>query len=76
MPGSWIDDQSWAAVEQTFNPDGAIFKYWRQLRSDGVYLGLPVTPEIDTPEGVQQAFSSGRVIGWTAEGGAYLADDP
>jgi len=34
-----------------------------------------VSPEIDTDVGVQQAFSSGGVIGWDPESGAYLASD-
>lgn len=75
MAGSWIDDRAWAATGQDFNPDSAIYKFWRQLRADGESVGLPVTPEIDTPVGVQQAFSSGLVIGWTPGEGAYLADD-
>ncbi len=76
MAGSWIDDRLWAAAGQDFNPDSAIYKFWRQMRADGTALGLPMTPEIDTPVGVQQGFSSGQVVVWTAETGAMLADDP
>jgi uncharacterized protein with LGFP repeats len=76
MAGSWIDDRLWAAAGQDFNPDSAIYKQWRQLRSEGVALGVPITPEIDTPVGVQQGFSGGYVIVWTAESGATLANDP
>lgn len=75
MAGSWIDDQVWATTGQPCNTEGAVYKFWRQLREDGVYLGLPVTPEIETPVGVQQGFSSGRVIVWSAQDGASLADD-
>jgi hypothetical protein len=76
MAGSWIDDQAWAAtLDVPFNPDSAIYKLWRKLRSEGTYTGLPVTPEIQTPVGVQQAFSSGMVLGWSAEQGSYVASD-
>ena len=74
MPGSYIDHEVWAVSNIDFNPDGAIYKYWRELRSNGQYLGIPVTPEIETPVGVQQAFSSGMVIGWSPDEGAYLVD--
>ena len=76
MSGSWIDDRVWAASGQPLNTDAAIYQYWRQLRAEGIYLGLPVTPEIETPVGVQQGFSSGRVIVWSAQDGVSLADDP
>lgn len=75
MAGSWIDDQVWAVAGIPYNGDSAIAKFWRQLRADGVYLGLPVTPEIDTPIGKQQGFSSGRVVNWNETDGASLADD-
>jgi uncharacterized protein with LGFP repeats len=75
MSGSWIDDQVWAASGQPCNTESAIYKYWRELRTEGVYLGLPVTPEIETPVGTQQGFSAGRVIVWNAADGASLADD-
>lgn len=76
MSASWIDDQAWNATGIPYNPDSAIAKFWRHLRADGVYVGLPVTPEIETPVGVQMAFSSGRVINWNPDDGASLADDP
>lgn len=76
MAGSWIDDQAWAATGITYNPDSAVGRYWRQLRSEGRAIGLPVTPEIETPIGIQQAFSSGEVILWNAADGASLASDP
>jgi hypothetical protein len=77
MAGSWIDDQAWAATDAagSFNPDGAIYKLWRKLRAEGTYIGLPVTGEIQTPVGVQQAFSSGMVLGWSEEQGSYVASD-
>lgn len=76
--GSYIDDRLWATVigESQFNPDGAIYKYWRSLRQadPAQYLGVPVTPEIQTEVGVQQGFSSGAVISWNADTGAELAN--
>jgi uncharacterized protein with LGFP repeats len=75
MAGSWIDDRLWAVEGAEFNPDGAIYKLWRKLRSEGTYLGIPLTPEIETPVGVQQGFSSGMVLGWSTEQGAYVASD-
>ena len=76
MSGSWIDDQAWGATDIPWNPDSAIGKLWRQLRSEGKLIGLPVTGEIETPVGIQQAFSSGVVLGWNADDGAYIASDP
>lgn len=76
MAGSWIDDQVWSAASIPWNPDSAIGKLWRQLRSEGKPIGLPVTGEIETPVGVQQGFSSGIVLGWNADDGAYVASDP
>jgi len=76
MAGSWIDDRLWAVAGQDFNPDSAIYKFWREQRAGGANLGLPVTPEIETPVGVQQGFSSGLVVVWNADNGASLASDP
>ena len=76
MAGSWIDDRLWAVAGQEFNPDSAIYKFWRLMRTNGTPLGVPLTPEIDTPVGVQQGFSSGQVVVWTAESGPALADEP
>ena len=75
MSNSWIDDRLFAVTGQPYNGDSAIAKFWRQLREDGVYLGLPVTPEIETPVGTQQGFSSGRVVNYTPDEGCTLADD-
>jgi uncharacterized protein with LGFP repeats len=74
---SYIDDRIWAVQigEGLFNPDGAIYKYWRSLRDEAdppQYLGVPVTPEIETEVGVQQAFASGAVITWNPDTGASL----
>lgn len=74
MPGSWLDDRIWsAATMNDFNPDSAIYKFWRELRNSGIYLGAPVTPEITTPVGTQQGFASGAVINWSPDEGATLA---
>jgi hypothetical protein len=78
MVGSYIDDVLWGTVigPGHFNPDGGVYKYWRQLRSADPpqYLGVPVTPEIETEVGVQQGFSSGCVLGWDPVNGAYIAN--
>jgi hypothetical protein len=78
MTGSYIDDVLWATVigPDHFNPDGAIYKYWRGLRQADPpqYLGVPVTLEIETEVGVQQGFSSGAIISWSPETGAELAN--
>lgn len=77
MPGSWIDHELWRAAraDLVLYPDAAIYRFWREQRGQGNYLGVPVTPEIQTGVGIQQAFSSGAVINWSAEGGASLAHD-
>ena len=76
MAGSWIDDHLWRAVANIpLNPQAAIYQFWRAQRAQGVYLGAPLTPEIETPVGVQQVFSSGAVIVWSADGGARFAHD-
>ena len=76
MAGSYIDEAVWQAAQPTpFNPEAAIYQYWCELRRSGQYLGAPVTPEIETPAGVQQGFASGAVIGWNPDDGAYLASD-
>ena len=79
MTGSYIDDRLWHAIlpDLVLNPDAGIYRYWRSLRmaDPPQYLGCPVTPEIETEVGVQQGFSSGAVINWSAETGAELAND-
>lgn len=79
MAGSQIDDQLWGTIigPGHFNPDSAIYKYWRSLKSADPpqYLGVPVTPETQTEVGVQMAFASGAVISWSPETGAELAND-
>jgi hypothetical protein len=75
MAGSWIDDQAWGVTGIPCNTDSGIYKLWRQLRSEGKPIGLPMTSEIPTPVGVQQAFSSGIVLGWSEDEGAYVASD-
>jgi uncharacterized protein with LGFP repeats len=76
--GSYIDDVLWKAVipDLSFNPDAAIYKFWRELRNDPstVNPGLPVTPEIETEVGIQQGFSGGVVLGWNETDGAYIAN--
>jgi len=79
MPvGSMIDDQLWATVigPGHFNYESGIYKYFRSLRQADPpqYLGVPVTLEVETEVGVQQAFSSGAVINWSPDTGAELAN--
>lgn len=79
MPGSYIDEQLWATVigPGHFNYESGIYKYWRALKSADPpqYLGVPVTPEIETSIGIQQAFASGATINWSPETGAELANE-
>lgn len=72
MAGSWIDHVLWSThlPDLTLNPDAGIYRFWREQRRQGIYLGVPVTPEVQTPVGVQQGFSSGAVINWGADGGS------
>jgi len=76
--GSYIDDRIWVAIlpDLAFNPDAAIYKFWRELRNDPATPnpGPPITPEVETPVGIQQGFSSGIVIGWNPDEGAYIAN--
>ncbi len=78
MTGSYIDQELWTSVieDLSFNPEAAIYRYWRALKSADPpqYIGVPVTPEIETEVGVQQGFSSGAVISWSSETGAELAN--
>jgi len=79
MAGSYIDHALWGTVigPDQFNPDSAIYKYWRSLKQADPpqYLGVPVTPEIPTPVGIQQGFASGATINWSPETGAELANE-
>ena len=76
--GSYIDHVLWTAVipDLPYNPDAAIPRYWRALRQADPpqYIGCPITPEIETEVGVQQGFSSGAVVSWSADTGAELAN--
>lgn len=76
--GSYIDDRVWKAIvpDLPFNDQAAIYLFWRELRNDPAMPnpGPPITPEIETEVGVQQAFSSGIVIGWNETDGAYIAN--
>ena len=76
--GSEIDDQIWHSIvpDLVLNTDSAIYKFWRQMRNDPSHPnpGPPIGPETQMSNGVQQAFSSGLVIGWNETDGAYLAD--
>jgi len=73
---SMIDHLIWQSVlgaDTPFNPDAAIYKLWRAYRDDDHFLGPPITTEQAVGEGrVQQAFSSGAVIEWSADEGARL----
>jgi hypothetical protein len=77
-PGSYIDHLLWVAIvpDLEFNPDAAIYKFWRELRNDPATMnpGLPCTKETETEAGVQQGFSGGIVLGWNETDGAYIAN--
>jgi hypothetical protein len=79
VTGSYIDHALWGTVigPDQFNPESGIYRYWRSLKQADPpqYLGVPVTAEIDTPVGVQQAFASGAVINWSPDTGAELANE-
>ena len=78
MSGSYIDHLVWTSVlpDLPFNPETAVYKYWRSLKAADPpqYIGVPITPEIETPVGIQQGFSSGAVINWSPDTGAELAN--
>jgi uncharacterized protein with LGFP repeats len=71
-----IDHEIFRSVlgpDAPFNDQGAIYKFWRECRDQEQYLGAPITNEIEVGPGVvQQAFTSGAVIEWSAENGARL----
>jgi uncharacterized protein with LGFP repeats len=56
-----------------FNPEAAIPQLWVEHKNNGLYLGAPITGEMPRDGGgVEQAFTSGAVIAWTPDGGAWL----
>lgn len=66
---------AWGSVQQglIFNTDTAIAKYWSDLKSQGQYIGVPISGEVDTGDGgVEMAFSSGAVIRWHPDEGPSL----
>ena len=72
-----IDHEVWGSYWK--GTESGIYRYWRSLKSADPpqYLGPPITFEIEVAEGVvQQAFASGAVIQWSADGGAELCNDP
>jgi len=68
---------AWDAVVSglVFNPETAMAQKWLELKSQGTFIGVPVSDEIDDPDtgGKQMAFSSGAVIKWDASSGASVA---
>ena len=63
-----VEAQAWSAVlpELDFNPGAAIVRKWRDLRTQGRPVGVPVTPEMSIEDGhVAQGFSSGYILIWT-----------
>lgn len=77
MSGSMLDHLVWGTYWT--DTENGIYRYWRALRAADPpeYLGPPISDEVEVSEGVwQQAFASGAVIQWSAEGGAELAADP
>jgi hypothetical protein len=73
---SQIDHLIWQSVlgaDVQLNPDAAIYKFWRACRDQEQFLGAPITREVDLGDGrIQQAFASGAVVQWSADGGATL----
>lgn len=66
---------AWSSVVQdlVYNEDTAIARYWRDLKSAGQYIGVPVSPEVDPGDGGREmAFSSGAVIRWHPDEGVSL----
>ena len=48
-----------------YNPDAAIAKKWLSLKAQGIFVGVPIGPEIDVGNGHKaQPFSSGAVLVW------------
>jgi hypothetical protein len=51
-----------------FNPDSAIAKAWLDLKKRGVFIGVPIGPEMpiegDGTAQAAQAFTSGAVLVW------------
>lgn len=54
-----------ANPDVVFNPDSAIAKKWLQLKREGMFIGVPIGPEIGLDDGsVAQPFTSGAVLLW------------
>jgi uncharacterized protein with LGFP repeats len=67
---------AWSSVVSglIFNPETAICKKWLDLKSEGTYIGVPVSDELKEDDGsTRMAFSSGCVIAWDDVNGATLA---
>jgi uncharacterized protein with LGFP repeats len=65
----------WSSVVDglIFVSTNAIPQLWLKCKADGLYLGPPITDEMARDDGgVEQAFSSGAVIAWTPDAGAWL----
>lgn len=73
---SMIDGAIWQSIlgpDTPLNTEAAIYKLWVAYRDGEQFLGAPITLEVEVSPGVmQQAFSSGAVIEWSAEDGARL----
>ena len=66
---------AWSSVVDglVYNEQTAIAAYWRDLKSAGQMIGVPVSDEMDDGEGGRvMAFSSGACIVWSPEQGARL----
>jgi uncharacterized protein with LGFP repeats len=66
---------AWSSVVDglVYNEQTAIAAYWRDLKSAGQYVGVPVSDEMDDGEGGRvMAFSSGAIIRWHPDTGATL----
>lgn len=50
-----------------WNPNAAITKHWLALKSQGVFLGVPIGNEMQMDDGTAcQAFTSGAVLHWVS----------
>lgn len=48
-----------------YNPFAAITKKWLTLKAEGVFIGVPIGPEVQLDDGTAaQPFTSGVVLHW------------
>ena len=48
-----------------YNANAAITKKWLALKAQGIYIGVPIGPEIPLDDGTAaQSFTSGVILHW------------